>query len=80
MSPFSVVVESAAEVTQVTLQFRMQGMEMAVQRYRLLKNKSGTWQAEVMLPVCSLGRSDWVALLDVQLKQEWWRVEMYFEF
>jgi hypothetical protein len=44
--------------------FQMRGMEMGMNRYRLLR-KDGHWHASVMLPACVQGRRDWVLQLDV---------------
>jgi len=49
-----------------------------VQRYRLLNKGNGLWESDVVLPVCSLVRSDWMAILEVQYQETWWRGE--FEF
>ncbi|HYG14046.1 MAG TPA: hypothetical protein VD885_07875, partial [Methylophilaceae bacterium] len=45
--------------------FAMQGMEMGLNRYRLLRQPDGKWAAEVTLPVCVQGRSDWLMELEV---------------
>lgn len=79
MAPFIALVETSADITEIYLQFQMKDMDMGVQRYRLLSDGHGQWQSEVMLPVCSLGRSDWVAILDMKYREEWWRGEFPFE-
>lgn len=43
--------------------FQMQGMEMGLNRYRLLWN-NGRWHAEAMLPACVQGRHDWILRLE----------------
>jgi hypothetical protein len=43
--------------------FQMQGMEMGLNRYRLLWN-NGKWHAEAMLPACVQGRHDWILRLE----------------
>lgn len=43
--------------------FQMQGMDMGLNRYRLLWN-NGKWHAEAMLPACVRGRHDWVLRLE----------------
>lgn len=45
--------------------FSMRGMEMGFNRYRLLPQAAGAWQAQVMLPACVQGRSDWELLLEI---------------
>jgi len=42
----------------IDIEFSMQDMDMGFNRYSL-KKLSGSWQARVVLPVCSLGRNDW---------------------
>lgn len=79
MSPFLASVSTQADIEDVFLEFRMNNMDMGMQRYRLLKNENGVWQSEITLPVCSLGRSDWTAVLEVQYRSTWWRGEFGFE-
>ncbi len=56
-------VESARNIH---VDFAMQNMEMGLNRYRLIQAKqSGDWQAEVTLPVCAQGRSDWNMLIEI---------------
>ena len=43
--------------------FQMQGMEMGLNRYRLLWS-DGKWHAEVTLPACVQGRHDWILRLE----------------
>ena len=78
MSPFKVQVASAAAVSTVHLSFRMKNMEMGMQRYALIKNADGQWQTDVVLPVCSLGRSDWTLILETEYVQQLWRGELEF--
>lgn len=47
--------------------FQMRGMEMGMNRYRLLQ-KNGEWRAKVMLPACVQGRRDWILRLEVSGK------------
>jgi hypothetical protein len=46
--------------------FTMQGMEMGFNRYQLIKTAENKWVAEVTLPVCVQGRSDWEVTLMVE--------------
>lgn len=59
--PVRVQLEGHAQADAVTVAFSMQGMDMGVNRYRLIAGAGGVWTAEVTLPVCASGRSDWVA-------------------
>jgi hypothetical protein len=50
---------------EVSAEFVMSGMEMGLNRYRLMAQQDGLWQARVTLPVCVSGRRDWVLWLEV---------------
>lgn len=65
LKPFQLTVE-APEAQAVYASFAMPGMEMGLNRYRLLKQADGIWKAEVTLPVCVQGRSDWHMLLELR--------------
>lgn len=52
------------QAREVHARFSMQGMEMGLNRYRLLADGPGHWQAEVMLPACVQGRRDWLLTLE----------------
>lgn len=79
MTPFIAKIITHADVSEIYLQFRMKNMDMGVQRYRLVNDGNGLWRSEVVLPVCSLGRSDWIATLEVKYQDTWWRGEFDFE-
>lgn len=57
----------APAATEIHASFQMRGMEMGMNRYRLLP-KDGKWRASVMLPACVQGRSDWLLRLEVDKK------------
>lgn len=48
-------------VTEIWVEFVMVGMQMGSNRYRLVRESNGHWRAQVTLPVCMSGRSDWLA-------------------
>ena len=51
--------------------FAMRGMEMGFNRYQLIKTTDAKWVAEVTLPVCVQGRSDWeMTLIIVGAEQQ----------
>lgn len=77
MRPFNLSA-SAASASEVHASFAMQGMEMGLNRYRLLQKPDGLWQAEVTLPVCIQGRSDWMVELEVQTPQGMQRYQLPF--
>lgn len=77
MKPFHLSAESA-NATEFHASFAMRGMEMGLNRYRLLKQANGLWTAEVVLPVCVRGRSDWLMLLEVQTPDGLKRYQLAF--
>jgi hypothetical protein len=40
-------------------------MDMGLNRYQLITDGAGRWLAKVTLPVCSSGRGDWLAVVEV---------------
>ena len=48
----------------------MVGMQMGLNRYRLLQGEEHAWYANVTLPVCSSGRSDWIAEFELTSGQQ----------
>ena len=70
MQPFPVRVSlrlpSAGRARQVLVDFRMIGMDMGRNEYRLTRAGDGTWQGVATLPVCTTGRSDWQAVVKVE--------------
>jgi len=65
MKPFRLDL-AAADAVEAYASFGMQGMEMGLNRYRLLKQPDGSWRANVTLPVCVRGRSDWMLELEIE--------------
>lgn len=63
MQPFQLRVDWP-QARSVHASFSMQGMQMGMNRYRLLADGPGHWRAEIMLPACVQGRSDWVVELE----------------
>lgn len=69
LQPFPVEVQLtgplAATVRQVTVDFSMVGMEMGLNRFHLQRQPDGRWSGQALLPVCSSGRHDWRATVQV---------------
>jgi hypothetical protein len=78
LKPFNVSLSSNAELDSVTVSLEMQGMDMGQNRYRMLKRADGSWQADITLPVCTSGRSDWVAGFEVQASGRGYRLNVPF--
>jgi len=67
MQPFQIdIIDQQAQA--ITLSFEMRDMPMGINRYRMTQH-ANHWQAQVMLPVCIQGRSDWLMLIQRQLGQ-----------
>lgn len=80
LTPFAVEVDTGnLDVDAVTLDFKMQGMNMGVNRYRLESDGEGRWHGQVVLPVCTLTRKDWIAGLEVEAQGKRWVAEFGFE-
>jgi hypothetical protein len=53
----------------IDVSFEMDGMNMGYNIHHLIKNNT-LWQAKVILPVCSLGRNDWLLRVKIALEKE----------
>jgi hypothetical protein len=47
----------------VIVDFRMIGMDMGLNRYRLNRNVD-VWEGKTILPVCTASRADWMAVVE----------------
>lgn len=68
MKPLHLALASigAEHIQNAHANFAMKGMEMGLNRYQLVKTGPDEWQAEVTLPVCVQGRSNWEMLIEMQ--------------
>lgn len=66
-------------VRQISIEFIMQGMQMAVNRSVFKKQSSGIWQAQSVLPICVSGRKDWLAIVRVESQQGVWQTGFQFQ-
>ena len=64
LKPFDLVV-TAPTAQAVNIELHMQGMEMGLNRYRLIRQANGEWRATITLPVCVSGRRDWLLIIEV---------------
>jgi len=76
--PVQLRVEGEQSVDSVTVAFSMKGMEMGQNRYRLIGDGSSSWLANVTLPVCVSGRSDWVAEFELLAQGRRFRASIPF--
>ena len=77
MHPFKLLI-NASEMTPTAASFAMQGMNMGLNRYRLIKQENGSWTADVILPVCIQGRSSWLLELEVEMHSKQQRYYVAF--
>ncbi|MDZ4097737.1 MAG: hypothetical protein U1E13_03435 [Methylophilaceae bacterium] len=67
LKPFVLNIEFEDQATTgVYASFAMEGMDMGLNRYKMIKVADGAWQAEVTLPVCVRGRADWLMQIDAK--------------
>ena len=78
MRPFRLSV-TASETMPIAASFAMQGMDMGLNRYRLIKQADGSWAADVTLPVCIQGRSSWLLELEVEMRGKQQRYYVAFD-
>jgi len=78
LKPFRVRLESdSQQIDNVVLDFKMRGMNMGINRYRL-KNQDGFWQNKLVLPVCTSGRNDWLLTVELEQKGVLWITDFNF--
>lgn len=67
LKSFPVELRASGEAPDaVRVKFAMSGMSMGLNEYRLIPAGDGVWKADVMLPICTSGRSDWLAEFTVE--------------
>lgn len=62
------VVDGNHVIEQAVVSFRMKAMAMGVNQYRLLKSEAG-WVADIVIPICTTGRRDWLVELEISLNK-----------
>lgn len=81
LRPFTVRVHTdiaAAQIRTFYVAFVMSGMDMGLNRYRLLPQADGDWLAEATLPICTSGRSDWLARIELYTDTRHWTLSVPF--
>ncbi|MGV6818539.1 MAG: hypothetical protein ACWA44_14895 [Thiotrichales bacterium] len=63
LKPAEVTV-TASDLIPVRVDFEMIGMDMGDNHFSFTRSGENSWKAEVILPVCSMGRNDWLAHFD----------------
>jgi hypothetical protein len=66
LSLFKARLISEKPLDSAVLYLEMKDMDMGINRFPLVPKGNGSWEAELMIPVCATGRRDWLATLVVQ--------------
>lgn len=80
LKPFPVQVEIQGievDAGSVVVDFQMQGMDMGMNRYRLVTENS-VWSGEVTLPVCTASRMDWIGMVEFRSAGKTYQVQFPF--
>ncbi len=79
LKPFQVLLKTGdLRPESVQVEFFMPEMDMGVNLFTLSPQADGIWQAQALLPVCSLGRNDWTVRLHVLYQGEVHRADFNF--
>lgn len=76
--PVEVRMANASLVQKVYVAFSMSGMDMGWNRYQLQAGMDDAWHASVTLPVCTSGRSDWIADFELITQRQRYRFQVPF--
>jgi hypothetical protein len=79
MQPFAIELETPEEVDAAGVDFSMVDMDMGLNRYRLVRGEDGLWRGNAMLPVCTTGRRDWLATVEIADDGTAYAAEFFFE-
>lgn len=66
------------DVRRVSVDFVMQGMQMAANRSVFKRQSADIWIAQSVLPVCASGRKDWTAIVRVETRRGIWQTGFQF--
>lgn len=75
LKPFDIEFQfdrSVQQVQEILVRFVMSGMSMGLNEYQLIENEAGLWTGRVTLPVCTSGRSDWLAEITIESDRTRW--------
>ncbi len=70
--------KTQVKVEEITLIFSMNGMNMGLNKYRLIRKNDALWVATVTLPICTSGRSDWIAEFEIKSSDQHWIAQIPF--
>jgi len=70
--------EAAQSVGEVRVDFEMVGMDMGINAYRLQRLADGSYRQDIILPVCTTTRTDWMANLTIRSTEGGYLVRLPF--
>lgn len=70
--------EAARSVGEVRVDFEMVGMDMGINAYRLERLADGRYRQDIILPVCTTTRTDWMANLTLRSTEGGYLVRLPF--
>lgn len=62
-------------IKSITTTFSMLGMEMGLNQFKMSEIGTGQWQGQVILPVCSSRRTDWIVEVLLETDESLYRAE-----
>jgi len=71
--------EAARSVGEVRVDFEMVGMDMGINAYRLERLADGRYRQDIILPVCTSTRTDWIANLTIRSTEGAYLVRLPFD-
>jgi len=71
--------EVARSVGAVRVDFEMVGMDMGINAYRLERLADGDYRADIILPVCTSERTDWLANVTIHSTEGAYLVRLPFQ-
>lgn len=76
LKPFKVKAFASKDLIDPTISLTMKGMDMGVHKYKMLPEGKKAWVAEITLPICTTGRTDWTAeITGFEKEGRVWRAE-----
>lgn len=81
LKPFPVtltVIGAGERLGTVRVRFDMAEMSMGLNEYQMVQTGDNAWKAEVTLPICTSGRSDWRVRFSAESEHRRWTMVVPF--
>ena len=80
LKPFALTLQVTGSdpVRDITVHLFMKDMDMGLNRYRLQPLEAKRWTADITLPVCTSGRGDWLADIEIRGTKARYRMAVPF--